>query len=174
MTAATETAVATQTFRVWMKATPEAIWQALTDPEWVERYGYGARTELELRPGGVYRGYATAEMLAFGGPEVMVEGEVLEVDAPRRLVQTWHALFDPTTTGEPASRVTYEIEPLTGGVTKLTVTHELDGAPVTAAIVGGVVTEAGGGWSWVLSDLKTLLETGTPLPSQMSNEPSTR
>jgi uncharacterized protein YndB with AHSA1/START domain len=168
MTTATATTVATQTYRVWINATPEAIWQALTDPEWIERYGYAAPVDLELRPGGPYRANATEQMLAVGAPALMVEGEVLEVDAPHRLVQTWHALFDPQTTGEPESRLTYEIEPVAGGVTKLTVTHELDGAPVTAAIVGGVVTEAGGGWSWVLSDLKTLLETGAPLPSQMS------
>jgi hypothetical protein len=53
------------------------------------------------------------------------------------------------------------------GVTKLTVTHELDGAPTTAGLTSGVVTEGGGGWGWILSDLKTLLETGTPLASQI-------
>ncbi len=167
MSTATVTAVATQTYRVWINAAPEAIWQALTDAEWIGRYGYGSRVDLELRPGGVYRANATEEMLQFGAPAVMVEGEVLEVDAPHRLVQTWHALFDPTTASEPATTLTYEIEPLVGGVTKLAVTHELDGAPATAAIVGGVITEAGGGWAWILSDLKTLLETGTPLASQM-------
>ena len=167
MTTATATAVTTQTHRVWIKAEPEAIWQALTDPEWIGRYGYGSRIDLELRPGGVYRANSTEEMLAFGAPPVMVEGEVLEVDAPHRLVQTWHALFDPRTAAEPASRLTYELEPLKSGVTKLTVTQELGDAPVTAAIVGGVVAEAGGGWGWILSDLKTLLETGAPLPRQM-------
>jgi uncharacterized protein YndB with AHSA1/START domain len=106
-------------------------------------------------------------MLAAGAPAVMVEGEVLDVDAPHRLVQTWHALFGPETAGEPVTTLTYEIEPAVGGVTKLTVTHQLDGAPTTAAIVGGVIVEAGGGWSWILSDLKTLLETGAPLAVQM-------
>ena len=167
MTTTMATAVATQTYRVWIKATPEAIWQALTDPDRIGCYGYGSRVDLELRPGGVYRANSTEEMLAFGAPPVMVEGEVLEVDAPHRLAQTWHALFDPRTAGEPATTLTYEIEPGANGVTKLTLTHELDGAPATAAIVGGVIVEAGGGWGWVLSDLKTLLETGAPLPSQM-------
>jgi uncharacterized protein YndB with AHSA1/START domain len=167
MTTATDTTVTTQTYRVWINATPEAIWQALTDPEQLARYGYGSRIDFELRPGGAYRANATEEMLAFGAPPVMVEGEVLEVDAPHRLVQTWHALFDPRTASEPASRLTYEIEPLLNGVTKLTLTHELDDAPATAAVVGGVIVDAGGGWSWVLSDLKTLLETGVPLASQM-------
>ena len=167
MTTATATAVTTQTHRVWINATPEAIWQALTEPEQLARYGYGSRIDFELRPGGVYRANSTEEMLAFGAPPVMVEGEVLEVDEPHRLALTWHALFDPRTAGEPESKLTYELEPGIGGVTKLTVTHELDGAPVTAAIVGGVVAEAGGGWGWILSDLKTLLETGAPLPVQM-------
>ena len=167
MTTATETAVATQTYRVWIKASPEAIWWALTDPEQIARYGYGSRVDFELRPGGIFRAKATDEMLAFGAPPVMVEGEVLEVDAPHRLVQTWHALFDPRTASEPTTRLAYEIEPGVGGVTKLTLIHDVDDAPATAAIVGGVVAEAGGGWGWVLSDLKTLLETGAPLPSQM-------
>lgn len=167
MTTATATAVTTQTHRVWIDATPEAIWQALTAPEQLARYGYGSRVELELRPGGVYRANSTEEMLAFGAPPVMVEGEVLEADEPRRLVQTWHALFGPEVAGEPFTTLSYELEPAVGGVTKLTVTHELDGAPATAAIVGGVVAEAGGGWGWILSDLKTLLETGAPLPVQM-------
>jgi uncharacterized protein YndB with AHSA1/START domain len=163
----TATAVTTQTHRVWINATPEAIWAALTEPEQLARYGYGSRIDVELRPGGMYRANSTEEMLAFGAPPVMVEGEVLEVDEPRRLVQTWHALFGPETASEPATTLSYELEPGVGGVTKLTVAHELDSAPITAAIVGGVVAEAGGGWGWVLSDLKTLLETGAPLPSQM-------
>ena len=163
----TATAVTTQTYRVWINATPEAVWAALTEPEQLARYGYGSRVDLELRPGGAYRANSTEEMLAFGAPPVMVEGEVLEVDAPRRLVLAWHALFGPEVAGEPATTLTYELEPAVGGVTKLAVTHELDGAPTTAAIVGGVVAEAGGGWGWILSDLKTLLETGAPLPVQM-------
>jgi uncharacterized protein YndB with AHSA1/START domain len=163
----TATAVTTQTHRVWINATPEAIWAALTEPEQLARYGYGSRIDFDPRPGGVYRANSTEEMLAFGAPPVMVEGEVLEVEAPNRLVLRWHALFGPEVANEPFTRLTYELEPGVGGVTKLTVTHELDDAPTTAAIVGGVVAEAGGGWGWILSDLKTLLETGSPLPIQM-------
>jgi uncharacterized protein YndB with AHSA1/START domain len=163
----TAIAVATQTFRVWINATPEAIWAALTEPEQLARYGYGSRIDFELRPGGVYRANSTEEMLAFGAPPVMVEGEVLEVEPPHRLAMTWHALFGPETASEPVTTLSYELETGVGGVTKLTLTHELDGAPITAAIVGGAVAEAGGGWGWVLSDLKTLLETGAPLAAQM-------
>jgi uncharacterized protein YndB with AHSA1/START domain len=159
----TEQAVATQTYRVYIKATPEAIWNALTDSEWTQRYGYGGRVDYELSPSGAYRAYASELMLACGAPEVVVEGEVLEANAPRRLEQTWNPLFDRQISAEPATRVVFELEPALGDVTKVTLTHELDGAPATAAIVGGAIPEAGGGWSFVLSDLNTLLETGVAL-----------
>ena len=74
-------------------------------------------------------------------------------------------LMDPEMAAEGFTRLTYEIEEGEGGVTKLTVIHDLEGAPKLAALVAGGLedTGAGGGWSWVLSDLKTLLETGKPL-----------
>jgi uncharacterized protein YndB with AHSA1/START domain len=101
-------------------------------------------------------------MKAVGVPDVMVDGEVVEVDPPHKLVQTWRMAMDPETAAEGFTRVTHEIEPGEGGVTKLTLTHELDGAPKHAHMVAGGAEEhgAGGGWSWVLSDLKTVLETG--------------
>jgi len=68
---------------------------------------------------------------------------------------------------EPPTRLTYELEPGKGGVTTLTLTHQVDGAPLAAGITSGAVAEAGGGLPWVLSDLKTLLETGETLPVQM-------
>jgi uncharacterized protein YndB with AHSA1/START domain len=89
MSTATETAVTTQVCRVYIKASPEAIWDAITKPEWTERYGYRGRAEYELRPGGSYKGFATADMLAMDTPEVVVDGEVIEAEPPRRLVQTW-------------------------------------------------------------------------------------
>jgi uncharacterized protein YndB with AHSA1/START domain len=102
-------------------------------------------------------------MLATGSSEVMIEGEILEADAPTRLVQTWHALFDAVTTAEPATRLTFELAPREYGATKLTLTHELDGAPLLAALVSGSMPNTGGGWPYVLSDLKTLLETGSAI-----------
>ena len=164
MTTTTE-AVTTQVYRVFIKATPQAIWDAITKPEWTQRYGYGGSADYDLRPGGAYRGLASAEMRAHGAPEVAVDGEVVEADPPRRLVQTWRILMDPDLAAEGFTRLTYEIDPGEGGVTKLTVIHDLEGAPRTAALVsGGLEAEgAGGGWSRVLSDLKTLLESGTPL-----------
>jgi uncharacterized protein YndB with AHSA1/START domain len=155
--------VTTQVYQVWIKATPQAIWDAITKPEWTRKYGYQSPAEYDLRPGGAYRGLASEAMAAHGGPQVVVDGEVIEADPPHRLVQTWRALWDPELVAEGFKRLTWEIEEGDGGVTKLTVTHELEGAPRTAAQVSGKIREAGGGWSWILSDLKTLLETGKSL-----------
>jgi uncharacterized protein YndB with AHSA1/START domain len=160
----------TQVYRVWIKATPERIWRAITDPEWNGRYGYAAPAFYELKPGGSYHSTANEGMKEFGRqngfevPDTIVDGEVIEADPPRRLVQTWRMLMDPTTAAEPFTTLTYEIEEAKTqpGVCKLTVTHELTGAPATAAMVAGTDDAgAGGGWAWILSDLKTLVETGS-------------
>ena len=175
MTTDTETRTTTQVYRVYIKATPEAIWDAITKPEWTERYGYGSRVEFDLRPGGRYRAFSTEEMKAaraeMGGaptPDVIVDGEVIEADPPHRLVQTWRMLMDPGTTAEGFTRLTYEIVETRPGVSKLTLTHELEGAPRLATFVGGEMESigAGGGWAEALSDLKTLLETGSSFYSE--------
>ncbi len=165
MTTATQTTQTVQVHRVYIKATPQAIWDAITMPEWTAKYGYGGSAEYDLRPGGAYRGLASPEMVAQGAPEVAVDGEVVEADPPRKLVQTWRMLMDPGLAAEGFTRLTYEIKPGDGGVTALTVTHDLTGAPRLAALVAGELESqgAGGGWSYVLSGLKTLLETGNPL-----------
>jgi uncharacterized protein YndB with AHSA1/START domain len=154
-----------QIYRVYIRATPEAIWTAITDPEWTERFGYGGRVEYDLRPGGAYRAWTSEEMRANGAPDLGLDGEVLECDAPRRLVQTWRMVMDEGMTAEGFTRLTYEIEPGEGDVTKLTVTHDLTGAPRLYALLNGEFEDqgAGGGWAWVLSSLKTLLETGDPI-----------
>jgi uncharacterized protein YndB with AHSA1/START domain len=167
MSTQAETAVATQVFRVYIKASPEAIWDAITKPEWSERYGFRGRVEYDLQPGGMYRVPATPEMIAMGAPPgAVLDGEVLEADPPRRLVQTWHALWSEDIAAEQPTRVTFDIEEDDWGLTRLTVTHEVEGSPIHASQVG--VTDArlrqgGGGWPMILSDLKTLLETGRSL-----------
>jgi uncharacterized protein YndB with AHSA1/START domain len=158
------TIVTTQVYRVYIKATPEAIWEAITKPEWSDRYGYGGRVEYDLRPGGAYRALANAAMREFGAPEVILDGEVVEANPPRRLVQTWRMLMDESLAAEGFTRLTWELDPIPGGATRLTVTHDLSRAPKLAVLVSGGHENdgqgAGGGWSWVLSDLKTVLETG--------------
>jgi uncharacterized protein YndB with AHSA1/START domain len=143
----TATAQTTQVYALFIKATPEAIWDAITKPEFTERYFFGARNDVSPTR---YRSL---------GPDDSVWGDAatLEFDPPRRLVHEWRSLYDPELAGEETSRVTWEIEPQDGGFAKLTVVHDrLEGAPKTAASVSG-------GWMLVLSGLKTLLETGEPL-----------
>ena len=163
MTTATNVATV-QVYRVWIKATPQAIWDAITKPEWTDRYGYTGLVEYDLRPGGAFRVVAGDAMEKAGFTGTMVDGEVIEADPPRKLVQTWRLLMEPELEAEGFTRVTYEIEEADGS-TRLTVIHDLDGAPKLAPMVSGELsgTGAGGGWAWILSDLKSLLETGAPL-----------
>jgi uncharacterized protein YndB with AHSA1/START domain len=167
-----ETTVTTQVYRVYIRATPEAIWDVITKPEWTERYGYGGRADYDLRPGGAYRWLTTEAMQSMGSPEIGIDGEVVEADPPRKLVQTWRMLMDPEVAAEGFTRLTWEIEESKDGVSKLTVTHDLQGAPKLSFLVSGGMEEmgAGGGWSWVLSDLKTLLETGSGLERDARDE----
>jgi uncharacterized protein YndB with AHSA1/START domain len=168
MTATAETMTTTQIYRVYIKATPEAIWDAITRPEWTQRYGYTGFVDYDLRPGGAYKVRPAEAFRAASAargnqlPDVIIEGEVLEADPPRKLVTTFHMLMDPGVAAEKATRVTHEIKEGANGVCSLTLTHELEGAPMLAAIVSGTFEDqgAGGGHAWVLSDLKTLLETG--------------
>lgn len=168
----TDAMTATQVYRVFIKATPQTVWDAITTPEWSDRYGYGGRVDYEMRPGGSFRsvaGEAMKQAAAAQGypmPDVILDGEVIEADPPRRLVQTWRMLMDPGVAAEGFTRLTWEITETAGGVSRLTVTHELRGAPKLAVMVAGESPEmAGSGWAWVLSDLKTLLESGSPMVS---------
>ena len=153
---------ATQVFRITIKAPAQAIWDAITKPEWTERYGYGGRGVYELKAKGKYHHEASPEMRAVGLPEKIIVGEIIESDPPRKLVQTWHPLFTPEMTAEPPTRLTYEIQEHQGGVCTVTLTHDAEGAPLVAGMVtgGGDPNQGAGGWPWVLSDLKSLLETG--------------
>ena len=147
----TMTAQTTQVYSVFVRATQEQVWDAITKPEFTARYFYGSVIDSTFEPGAPYLGWAEDRSQQY------VEGEVLESEPPHRLVHTWRALYDQETAVEPASRVTWEIEAAGEHVTKLTVVHdELDASPKTAANVAG-------GWSYILSGLKTLLETGEPL-----------
>jgi len=155
--------VITKVYQIFIKATPEAIWDAITKPDWTEKYGYQGRSEYDLRPGGPFRSVAREDMQAAGMPAVVVDGTVIEADPPRRLVQTWRFLWTDEIKAEGPTTLTYEIRDTGGGVSQLTLTHELENAPLTTAQISGEVPNAGGGWAYVLSDIKTLLETGTCL-----------
>jgi uncharacterized protein YndB with AHSA1/START domain len=162
-----------QVYRVYIKTTPEKIWQAITDPAWNARYGYAAPGEYDLRPGGAYRATASDDMrtasaeMGIDIPDVVTDGEVLESDPPRKLVQTFRMAMDPVSAAEGFSRLTYEIVEVAPGVSRLTVTHDVTGAPNLAALVAGAYEDqdagGGGGWPWILSDLTSLLETGSIL-----------
>jgi uncharacterized protein YndB with AHSA1/START domain len=147
----TMTEQSTQIYSVFIRATPEQVWDAITKPEFTSKYFYGSVIDSTWEAGAPYAGWAADRS------EQYVDGEVLEADPPRRLQHTWRSLYDEESAAEPHSRVTWEIEPQDAGVTKLTVVHDqLEAAPKTAAGVSG-------GWMFVLSGLKTLLETGEPL-----------
>jgi uncharacterized protein YndB with AHSA1/START domain len=161
MSTKAQAGVSTQVFEIYINATAEAVWDAVTNPEWNAKYGYRAPTTYGLRPGGQVRVSATAQMRTMGLPETIIDGEVLESAPPHKLVQTYRWLFNEAHKGEGFTRVTWEIVPTEAGFTRLTVTHELEGAPQMAAAVSSKFnTQGGGGWNWILSDLKSLLETG--------------
>jgi uncharacterized protein YndB with AHSA1/START domain len=89
---------------------------------------------------------------------------VIEAKPPRKLVHSWRFLFTSEQKAEGFTRVTWEIEPTTAGFCRLTVTHEVEGAPIMAANISTKFDgRGGGGWTWILSDLKSLLETGKTL-----------
>ena len=169
----TATVAPTQVYRVYIKAPAEKIWQAITEPEWTNKYGYTGYSHFELKPGGSYQVIPNEEFKAAasqGGyvcPDVVVDGEVVEADPPHKLVQTYRFLFTEQNKAEGFTRVTWEIEATQSGFCRLTVTHELEGAPIMAGMVSSKFSEQGsGGWSWILSDLKSLLETGDTLAGQ--------
>lgn len=151
-----------QVNRVFIHAKPQQVWDAITSAEFNDKYGFRCVSEYELRVGGSFRALASKEMREHGGPEVIIDGQVLECDPPRRLVQTWHAMFSPEIAAEAVTTLTWELEEQYGA-TRLTVTHETTDAPLTAAMTSGDVPDAGGGWPYLLSDLKTYLETGAAM-----------
>jgi uncharacterized protein YndB with AHSA1/START domain len=151
----------TYVHQIYIRATPQAIWDAITDPKWNGKYGYQAVSEYELKPGGKFRGQANAQMKAYGLPDTILDGEVVEVKPPSKLVQTYRWLFNEQHKAEGFTRLTFEIEPTSAGFCRLTVTHDVTGAPIMAAATQTPFNQqGGGGWNWILSALKSLLETG--------------
>lgn len=143
---------AAQVYQLFIKTSPQELWDAIIKPEHTAMYFHGARIVInEAR-------------LVSHGPDggLWGDGPVLEWDPPRRLVHEWRSLYDPALASEAPSRVTWAIDDMGNGTCRLTLTHDqLDASPATAASVGGA------GWMFVLSGLKTYLETGKPLATRV-------
>lgn len=135
-------------FEIYIKTTPERLWDAITDPGIRSKYHFGTSIVSDWEPGSTY------QQVHPDSPDPLSLGENLEVEPPRRLVQSMNVAWSPEASAEATSRVTWEIEPV-GDSCRLTVTHDQlrDGAP----------EELYGGWPMVLSGLKTWLETGEHL-----------
>jgi uncharacterized protein YndB with AHSA1/START domain len=136
-------------YEIYIRATPERIWQALTDSELVKQYYFGSVIESDFKPGSpiVYR--------QGEGGRVDIEGEVIEAEPPRRLVHTFAGRWDADV-NDPPTRVAWEITPM-GESCRLSVTH--DGFTEENA----TFAQTKGGWPMILSGLKTLVETGSKL-----------
>jgi uncharacterized protein YndB with AHSA1/START domain/DNA-binding transcriptional ArsR family regulator len=130
-------------YEIYIKTTPDRLWQAITDTEQRKKYNFGAIVTSDFTPGSRYQGV--------GGESVILEGENLEVDPPRRLVQSYRALWNDEVRREGTSRVTWEISPV-GDSCLLRVIHD--------QLRDGANNQLYGGWPMLLSGLKTLLETG--------------
>jgi uncharacterized protein YndB with AHSA1/START domain/DNA-binding transcriptional ArsR family regulator len=130
-------------FEIYIKTTPERLWKAITDTEMRRKYIFGAVFKSDWTPG--------SRIEAFGSGKLIGEGENLEVDPPRRLVQSFRALWDDDVKREGTSRMTWEILPV-GDSCRLTVTHDQLREDANKQLYGG--------WPMILSGLKTLLETG--------------
>jgi DNA-binding transcriptional ArsR family regulator len=143
-----EEEVMEKVFEIYIKTTPERLWEAITDSEMRRRYNFGVGVTSEWTPGSRYEGVHPM------APSTLLEGENLEVDPPRRLVQSFTALWGEDVKREGTSRVIWEIEPV-GDSCRLSVTHD--------QLREGANAELYGGWPMILSGLKTLLETGETL-----------
>jgi uncharacterized protein YndB with AHSA1/START domain/DNA-binding transcriptional ArsR family regulator len=135
--------------QIFIRATPEQVWRAITESEFTLRYYYGSTVESDWQPGSPFR-------YAISGNDAIV-GTVLEADPPRRLVQTFDAVWDDEVAADAPSRLTWELEETAPGVTKVTTIH--DEFPSQTA----TFHQVSGGMSFILSGLKSVLETGEPL-----------
>jgi uncharacterized protein YndB with AHSA1/START domain len=145
-------------YEIYIKTLPERLWKAITDTETRRKYNFGVGVISDWTPGSRYEGISPK------APAPLWEGENLEVDPPRRLVQSFRALWSEDVKREGTSRVTWEIEPV-GDSCRLTVTHD--------QLRENARADLHGGWPMILSGLKTLLETGQLLttPGSLHDSP---
>ena len=135
-------------FEIYIRTTPDRLWEAITDPEIRSKYNFGSRVESDWKPG------SRIAMVHPKAPGPLGEGEIVEIDPPRRLVHTMMALWSDDVKSEGFSRVTWDIEPVADSC-RLTVTHD--------ELREGANEELYGGWPMILSGLKTWLESGEVL-----------
>lgn len=143
MTSAPASAFVYVTF---IRTTPERLWTALTSPDFMKKYWFGVHFETDWKAGSSWQ-------MVYPDGRVTDSGEIVEIDRPKRLVLKWRNEFRPELKSEGYSRCTIEIEPI-AGVLKLTITHAIDRTP------SKFIEAVSGGWPRILSNLKSLLETG--------------
>jgi uncharacterized protein YndB with AHSA1/START domain/DNA-binding transcriptional ArsR family regulator len=137
-------------FVVFIRATPEHVWEAITSSDFTRQYYFASTVESDWKPGSPY-------VYAIDGEDTAIVGEVVESDPPQKLVCTFDARWDEQVAPDPPSRITWELAPAGEGITQLTVVH--DGFDSRTA----TFEQVNGGMPFILSGLKTLLETGEPL-----------
>ena len=140
-------AKSTYVYVSYIRTTPEKLWQALTDAEFIRQYWFGMRAESEWRPGSPWK-------LVSSDGQIWDAGEIVEAVPPRRLVIRWQHQNKPELKAEGPSLCTMELEPGAGAV-KLSITHTIEREP------SKLITAVSGGWPKVISNLKSLLETGS-------------
>jgi uncharacterized protein YndB with AHSA1/START domain len=134
----------------YIRTTAQKLWDALTKPEFQKQYWYGMHQDCDWKPGSSWA-------MKFSDGRTADAGEVVEIDPPKRLVLKWRNEFRPELKEEGWSRCVYDVEP-DGDIVRLTITHTIDkeGAKLIEAVAGG--------WPRILSSLKSMLETGQPMP----------
>ena len=145
-------AKSTYVYVSYIRTTPQKLWAALTDPAFIKQYWFGMTAQSDFRKGSPWK-------LVNEGGEVWDAGEILESDPPRKLVIRWHHQKRPELKAEGPSICTMELAPEAGSV-KLSITHTVERDP------SQLIVAVSGGWPKVISNLKSLLETGTAVLSE--------
>jgi uncharacterized protein YndB with AHSA1/START domain len=131
----------------YIRTTPEKLWSALTDAEYMKQYWFGVHCESQWTPGSSWT-------MVHGDGQITDSGEIIEAEAPRRLVIRWRHENKPELKAEGESRCTMELEPI-GTAVKLSITHTMEREP------SKLIEAVSGGWPKIISNLKSLLETGS-------------
>ncbi len=157
-----------QVYTIYINASAQKVWDAITTSEGSNQWGYGGDVEYDLTPGGSFRNLTTPSMRQMGLGEVAVSGTVVESEPGKRLVLDWLPAWHPETA---PTRITWELTEFDGPLTKLVFTHDLTASPNYAGEVAGGNDphQGGGGWPWTLAGLKTYVETGSAMVGSGAN-----